>query len=196
MRGRTQMPVLKPSTALWNHIFGINNSNRKKLSGFHSTAIVSEERYSKAHSKDTTYPKIKRTFGTRSRCYLCGWNYYPSKESPKKWSTMFPDGWDEDKVKAAVSAAIADWNLYNNPVIGTQNVNEILGGFESLNRRYNITWNGRATVDSYVYCIGGKKFGGDKVGTAYPLMGANTSFPVIDFDEENVNINEDVEADD
>ena len=178
------MPSLKPGSTLWNHVFGIGNSDKKKMSGFHSKAKIINA------NPEALVPHIKRRFAppvAGAGFYLCGWNYYEGKETPVKWSTMFPDNWDERKVVDAVQQAIKYWN--ENGDKGGPNKDRL----EGLMRKYRASWVGQASVDDYVYMIGGKSSGGDAT-TAFPLMGANANFPEVQC-ADAARLNEDVTDD-
>ncbi len=201
------MPALTPGTHLWNHIFKDKNNDKKQLSGFHSTALTINAR------SGELVPKIKRTFIPRASAYgrqrttgnvpgalrtqvnhgfyLCGWNFYPAKQDPKKWSTMFPNSWGEAKVKDAVTQAIAYWNSFADPEVnGPKMRQENLARLEGLNKKFRTKWVGQAKFDGNVFLIGGLT-SQNQATTAFPIMGANENFPRVEF---NGQINVDIEV--
>lgn len=182
------MPALTFTTDVWEHIFRNTGNSSKKLSGFHSRALVKDS------PSDALVPKIKRTFpssGTHG-FYLCGWNFYPKKQDPKKWSTMFPDSWSEKKVRDAVTQARDYWNANfkagESDGASQSNSSRLAG----LKKKYGVAWVGQATVDGYTYIIGGM-VKNSQIASAFPLMGANSNFPKIQFDGQ---VNVDIEDND
>jgi hypothetical protein len=158
------MPALTIGASLNPHVFGTGNHNKKKLSGFHSKA-----KYNSCPLK----PQIKTTFNLGNKgFYLCGWNYFDNDENPKKWSTMFPDSWDDKKVIKAITSAVEYWN-------NTKDADE-RARLEALTRTYDIHWVGNVKVDGYTFTLGGMT-NSSTVVTGFPLMGANGNIPRPNF---------------
>ncbi|HUA99587.1 MAG TPA: EndoU domain-containing protein [Terracidiphilus sp.] len=162
------MPALKATAGLWNHLFLPEKPNE---TGFHSKA-----KWDKIKDK----PNIHRTLIPNPAglgCYMIGWRFggLTQQENDSgivtalKWSTMFPDTWDESKVKQAVNDAITYWN---------NAMGENKARLESLIDKYHLKWIGNAKVGGKTLVIGGLG-GGDEARTAYPLHGANMNFPQI-----------------
>lgn len=155
------MPALPINeSVLGNHVFGTGDKNKKSLSGFHSTARL---------GKCSLKPVIHRKLDLGgSEFYLAGWNYYDGKDTPLKWSTMFPNGWGDKKVLEAIRAAVEYWNLNADRKDGTR--------LNGIAKKRGLKWVGNAKVDGYVYVLGGLTKSREVV-TGFPLAGANANIP-------------------
>jgi hypothetical protein len=165
------MPALIIGNELWPHIFKPKKPNQV---GFHSKA-----QWSSIDEKPNILSEQRPTTGIG--CYLIGWRYGALKQEERdnggrakglKWSTMFPDDWNDEKVKLAVGLAVDYWNLYG----GNMDTKSDGPRLQSMATKYGIGWVGNAKVDGKVLVIGGMS-GQSKVESAFPLMGANANFP-------------------
>jgi hypothetical protein len=188
------MPALTLSADLWAHIFKNTGNNKKKLSGFHSSYLIKD-----AKAKDLV-PRVKRRMAPPNRkfaFYLCGWNFYPAKETPVKWSTMFPDDWSDTEIKKLVEDAVDYWNLVRDPTTESfkkvGKITENATRLKALTKRYHVHWAGQAKLRGYTFILGGMT-NDNKVATAFPLMGANANFPTV-FGVNTAELNVDVDDD-
>lgn len=159
------MPDLTLSADMTPHVFGIGNSDKHDVTGFHSEALVKSKTASKDSSEQIPIIHDRRHQNVKTGCFLARWSYSAS-DTGGKWSDMFPADMTKDQVVAAIEEAVAYWNKAVTPD-STR--------LASLCKKYNVSWVGQATIKGYTVLVGGKT-SSKKVTTSYPLRGGNSNY--------------------
>jgi hypothetical protein len=162
------------------HVFGIGHSDPKKLSGFHSVAVLKKKLKAREEkgplgSSSELLPVVhtETTPHLHSKCYTCTWNFTGGASAFTKFSSMYPKDYTEEQVLNAIRDAVKYWE---NPPRGgggtTTGRKEIM---KKLVEKFGLHWAGQCLINGYTVVIGGF-CDGDVVNTAFPLQGVNGNF--------------------
>jgi hypothetical protein len=161
------------------HVFGIGHTDPKKMSGFHSVAVLNKKTNAReargpASGSSELLPVIitKSNAHPNSRCYTCRWNYRGGEEAFAKFSSMYPEDYTEQQVLNVIRDAVKYWE---SPPKGGGGVTAKKATMEALVKKFKLHWAGQCRINGYVVVIGGYN-NGDEVNTAFPLQGVNPNF--------------------